>query len=187
MKSTDKDNGRDGFIRIIKVAKHKMKSFTSDIIIAISHLPLVKAEKINPSQENGLGHLTYEIKNNRLCFWSEDEWSEIGFDLRREIQHVWAFKPVLNSERVRAQGGAFLAFGCRDHKKSLNPSFSPKDYDNLHAPSYGIKQIGYIQIAAEAKKEIRKELRYLGMSGETVYPDLSNVCSEIANRFTKEA
>lgn len=179
----NRDNGRDGFIRIMKIAEHKMKSFTSDVIIAISHLPLVNAQEINPSEIKGLGKLTYEIKNNRPGFISEEDWPGIGADLRHEIQQVWAFKPMMNSRRIRNQGGLFLAFGCGDNKKSLCPTFSPNDYDNPNAPSYGIKQIGYVRIAAEAKKVIRDELRFFGMEGELVYPELSNVCDELRIRF----
>ena len=176
-----RDNGHDGFIRVMKVASHKMKSFTSDIIIAIAHLPLVDAGNINPSKPDGLDYLTYEIKNNRPGFFYEKE--GIGSWLREDIQHVWAFRPMLNSRRIRRQGGLFLAFGCGDNKKSLEPTFSPKDYENENAPSYGIKQIGYVQIAAEAKSRIREELRYFGMEGELVYPELSNVCDELKKRF----
>lgn len=176
-----RDNGRDGFIRVMKVASHKMKSFTSDIIIAIAHLPLVDAGNINPSKPDGLDYLTYEIKNNRPGFFYEKE--GIGSWLREDIQHVWAFRPMLNSRRIRRQGGLFLAFGCGDNKKSLEPTFSPEDYENENAPSYGIKQIGYVQIAAEAKSRIREELRYFGMEGELVYPELSNVCDELKKRF----
>ena len=178
-----RDNGRDGYIRVMKVKGDCIKSFTSDIIIAISHLPLVSAKHINPSKPKGLGYLVYEVQNNRPGFFGEDVDADIGKQLRNEIQHVWAFKPMMNSRRIRKQGGLFLAFGCGDNKKSLEPTFSPSDYNNLSAPSYGIKQIGYIRIAAEAKKIIRKQLRYFGTEAESVYPELSNVCEELDNRF----
>ena len=181
--AAERDNGRDGFIRVMKVKGDRIKSFTSDIIIAISHLPLVSAGNVNPSEERGLGYLAYEVKNNRPGFLSEDDDKGIGKQLREEIQHVWAFKPMMNSRRIRRQGGLFLAFGCGDGKKSLEPTFSPSDYDNKSAPSYGIKQVGYIRIAAESKKDIRKQLRYFGMEAESVYPELSNVCEELGNRF----
>ena len=42
----NRDNGHDGYIRIVKVKKERMKSFTSDIITAIAHLPLVKCGNI---------------------------------------------------------------------------------------------------------------------------------------------
>lgn len=179
----ERDNGRDGFIRVMKVRGDMIKSFTSDIIIAISHLPLVSAKNVNPSKPGGLGYLVYEVRNNRPGFFGEDEDADVGKQLRSEIQHVWAFKPMMNSRRIRRQGGLFLAFGCGDHKKSLKPTFSPSDYDNPSAPSYGIKQVGYIRIAAEKKPYIRKQLRYFGMEAESVYPELSNVCEELDNRF----
>ena len=180
-----RDNGRDGYIRVMKVKGERIKSFTSDKIIAIAHLPLVSAENVNPSQSNGLGYLTYEVKNNRPGFYQESDDKGLGEELREDIQHVWAFKPMMNSRRIRRQGGLFLAFGCGDNKKSLEPTFSPADYNNPSAPSHGIKQVGYIRIAAEAKSDIRKQLRYFGMEAESIYPELSNVCEELDNRFTE--
>ena len=173
----------DGFVRIVKVASHKLKSFTSDIIIAISHLPLVDAENIHPSMKNGLGYLTYEIKNERIGFYDEDADPELGCVLRRDIQQVWAFKPLMNNPRIRNQGGLFLAFGCRDGKQPLKPSFSLADYHNETAPSFGIAQVGFVRIAAKAKPDILEQLRIFGMTEEAVYPELSDVCKTLDNRF----
>ena len=181
----------DGYIRIIKVAKHKMKSFTSDIIVAIAHLPLVKKEDVHPSLENGLEALRYEITNERPGFSmstrvgdEQSEWlTKVEADLRREIQQVWAFKPILNNRRIRAQGGAFLAFGCGDEKAKLTPSFSPDDYNDETKPSYGIKQIGYVQIHNESKLQVLNELRMFGMPAENVYPDLAETCNEIGEHY----
>ena len=194
MTAKDREND-DGYIRVIKVAKHKMKSFTSDIIVAIAHLPLVKKEDVHPGKVNGLAALRYEITNERpgfsMCTRVEDEKNEwlikVEEDLRREIQHVWAFKPVLNNRRIRAQGGAFLAFGCGDEKAKLTPSFSPDDYNDETKPSYGIKQIGYVQIHKDAKLAILNDLRMFGMPAENVYPDLADACNEIGEHYkTKE-
>jgi hypothetical protein len=173
----------DGFVRIIKVAKHKLKSFTSDIIVAISHLPLVDADKINPNKKGGLDVLRYEIMKERGAFGFEKDNPSEAKRLRKEIQQVWAFKPMLNNERIRNQGGLFLAFGCGKNKQPLNPSFSSKDYLNPDSPSYGIKQIGAVQIAADCKTKIRNDLRMFGMQEEVVYPDMSEVCKVISSRF----
>lgn len=173
----------DGFIRVIKIARHKMKSFTSDVIAAISCLPLIEDWKINPSKPDGLGYLTYQVKKESPGFFSESEWSEIGEELRSDIQKVWAFKPLMNNPRIRNQGGLFLAFGCRDGKEPLRPSFSPSDYDNESAPSHGIAQVGFVRIAASAKKTILDQLRMFGMTEEAVYPELSDVCKTLDKRF----
>ena len=174
----------DGFIRVMKVAKHKMKSFTSDIIVAISHLPLVDADNIHP--ENGckqnLGYLAYEMQSERPTF-DLDSYGKRGKSLFDEIQHVWAFKPLMNNPRIRNQGGRFLAFGCRDGKAPLRPTFSPDDYDNPNAPSFGIAQVGAVRIAAKAKADILEQLRMFGMTEEAVYPELSDVCKTLDNRF----
>ena len=183
----------DGYIRVIKVSARKMKSFTSDIIVAIAHLPLVKSKDVKPSVQNGLEALRYEVTNERPGFSMNvrvEECSErmvqLEAALRREIQHVWAFKPILNNRRIRAQGGLFLAFGCGDEKKKLEPTFSPKDYDDETKPSFGIKQIGYVQIHNEAKPKVLSDLKMFGMPPENVYPDLSDACNEIAERFKGE-
>ena len=162
-----------------------MKSFTSDIIVAIAHLPLVDAEHIKPSTDD-LGYLRYEVKNERPAFYNTTGEVENSKELGNELQQVWAFRPILNTQRIRNQGGAFLAFGCADNKAPLNPSFSLEDYDDRNKPSWGIAQLGYICIPSGRKKRIRHELIHFGIRPEIVYPDLSDVCSEIANRFTKE-
>ena len=183
-----RDNGHDGYIRVMKIRKDRIKSFTSDIIMAIAHLPLVKRQNINPSKPDGLSHLRYEITNSRPGFSMEisdfnDGLRQAKEQLQEEIQHVWPFKPIWNSERIRKQEGIFLAFGCKDNKEPLNPTFSLGDYDNPEAPSYGIAQIDYIQIHFDYKKYIREELRYFGIPIESVYPDLSNASMEIENRL----
>ena len=177
----------DGFIRVVKVAGHKMKAFTSDTIAAISCLPLVPAERINTSLKGGLGYLTYEVAHERPGFSSESEWEEIGEALRKDLQQVWAFKPLMNNPRIRNQGGLFLAFGCRDRKEPLHPTFSERDYTNPNAPSYGIAQVGAVRIAAGAKSDILNQLRMFGMTEESVYPELSDVCKVLNKRFKENS
>ncbi len=180
----DKYKNDDGFIRVIKVAKHKMKSFTSDIIVAISHLPLVDAENIHPQRPKyDVGYLTYESKNERPAFYRKEEDKWLHEKLCEELGHVWAFKPLMNNPRIRNQGGLFLAFGCRDEKEPLHPSFSPDDYSKKDKPSYGIAQVGFVRIAANAKPRILEQLRMFGMTEESVYPELSDVCKTLEKRF----
>lgn len=185
-RSREKDRD-DGFIRVIKVSSDKMKSFTSDIIVAIAHLPLVDAGNIHPSylDRDGLGYLTFEIKNERHGFYDFHSDVDLYRELCRDLRQVWAFRPVLNNDRIRNQGGAFLAFGCGDCKAPLNPSFSLADYGDSSKPSYGIMQIGYICIPAGCKGEILRQLCHFGMAPERVYPELSNVCMELQEKCRK--
>ena len=179
---SERSKDEDGYIRVIKIAKFKMKQYNSDIIIAISHLPLVKNEQIKFHEgEDGIDYLRYEITNSRPGFGVAAT-PDIKRQLIDELQQVWAFRPLCNSRRLRNQAGAFLVFGCGDGKTSLNPSFAPSDYEE-NCPSRGIKQIAYIRIAADAKEAIREELRLYGISEETVYPELANVNAAISNRY----
>jgi hypothetical protein len=191
-----KDGGEelDGWLRIVQVAGHKMKSFTSDIIVAISHLPLVEPTRFHldgplaatPEDDGGLNVLRYEIMKERPAFGFEHERPKVAMDLRRDIQQVWAFKPMLNSPRIKKQDGIFLAVGCGDGKRPIHPTYSEEDYGNPGAPSYGIKQIGAVRIAAEAKKPLLEELRHFGIRAENTYPELPDVCREIEERLRGE-
>lgn len=182
----------DGFIRVIKVMPYKMKSFTSDIIAAIAHLPLVEAKNVHPEKPNGLDYLRYEVTNERPGFsmdisayvkkGQKAEREKMEKLLRSEIQHVWAVKPILNTDRIRSQEGAFLVFGCRKNKEPLKPVFSRSNFTKKKRPSYGILQVGVVCIDGKCKQDIKKELRYFGMPEEKLYPDLSNVCSVIKDR-----
>ena len=187
----DFSNRFDGWIRVVKIAKRKMKSFTSDIIVAISHLPLVDDDRVHlydgfdktEEDNRGLNVLRYEIMKERPAFGFEAERPVAAERLRKEIQQVWAFKPLRNSTRIRNQDGIFLAFGCGDRKEPLFPTFSPADYYDDSAPSFGIKQIGAVRIASESKPDILRQLRWFGQAAEVVYPELCEVCKTIDERM----
>ena len=57
------------------------------------------------------------------------------------------------------------------------------DYGKSDQPSYGIAQIGFVHIAAKSKQVILNQLRMFGMTEESVYPELSDVCQTIGKRF----
>lgn len=187
-----KSDIKDGVVRIFKIHPRKMKRFTSDIIAAISHLPLLSPEQFRIGKSvvddnSGLARLSYEVMKERPGFTIGD-----GFDkiLWREIQQVWAFDPIWNNERIRNQEGILLAYGCRDKKEPLHPSFSEADFEvptddqfDPGKPSCGICQVDYVKIHKDAKQNILEELRTYGILEELIYPDLSNACDAIAKRM----
>ena len=180
------DDETDGFVRVMKVAHHKIKQFNSDIITAISHLPLVKADQIKMVglDLNGVDALRYEITNSRPGFGVSAP-EDVKLRLIKELKQVWVFRPIYNTRRLFSQNGLFLAFGCGDNKSSLTPTFSPNDYDDEYQPSYGIKQVNYVRIKGEAKKDILNELKYYGITAEAVYPELANVNNELTKKYKK--
>lgn len=182
----DRALDRDGFVRVIKVAKHKMKSWTSDIITALAHLPLVDCERLDFDKHDGMDVLRYEILKERPGFGFTDDRPRWNERLKKEIQQIWAFKPRLNNPRIKNQSGLFLVYGCLNHKAPIKPFYSAEDYDDATKPTYGIKQVGAVQIAGAAKAEMAEDLRMFGMPEEFIYPDLSSVCTSIHNRFKKK-
>lgn len=193
---------KDGNLRIFKIHPLKMKHFSSDIITAIAHLPLVTDEQFDIGDESNLGksysglsYLSYEINKERPSFSLEEDLAE---RLRRDIQQVWAFKPIWNNDRIRYQEGIFLAFGCGNHKASLDATFSAgdfreselfnKDFSGKPSPTNGIMQIGRVAIKERAKNDILIDLRkYYGIMKELVYPDLADACKTIADEASNKA
>lgn len=179
-----KDNcrERDGFIRVIQVSHDKMKSFTSDIIVAASHLVRLRDEQF--IGEGGLETLAYEVCNERPGWLKEqDRTRKLNPDLERELGQVWAFQPIFNSRRIVRQGGAFLMFGCKERKQNLVATFSDADYESKSAATYGIRQLGVVRIGSQAKPCVKEELRRFGVLDELVYPELHEACASIAQRF----
>ncbi len=172
----------DGWVHVVKINKKRIRSFDSDIIAAISHLPLLDAEDIDPTTPCGLDHLAWEVKKERSGFYEESEDAETGERLRRDFGFVWPFRPILNSQRLYNQSGIFLAFGCGYHKEPLITTFSLQDYNNEKAPSCGMAEVGLIRIRASAKNDIVRRLRHFGVWAERIYPDLEPVGAAIAQR-----
>ncbi len=79
-----------------------------------------------------------------------------------------------------------MAVGCGDGKRPIKPTYSEEDYENPDAASYGIKQIGVVRLASDAKKAILEELRHFGIRAENTYPELSMVCQRIEERLREE-
>lgn len=192
-KGTSGDEDNDGVLRIFKIHPDKMKRFTSDIITAIAHLPLIDPDKFvldrKDSNEGGkvrsyypgLEALRYEVNNERPWFSTSEE--DLENRLLKEIQQVWAFKPTWNNARIRFQEGIFLAFGCGDRKRPIKASCTKDDFPmDKGKPSSGIMQLGYVKIAAKAKSTIIEQLRSYGVLAEMVYPDLSDACTAITRR-----
>lgn len=192
---------KDGNLRIFKIHPKKMKQFSSDVITAIAHLPLVTDEQFDIGDETnlkknytGLEYLSYEINKERPSFSLNGNLAE---RLRRDIQQVWAFKPIWNNDRIRYQEGIFLAFGCGNKKASLEATFSKDDFmkselfdekfEGQPAPSSGIVEIGRIAIDGGSKRTMLDELRGYGILKELVYPDLSDACKALAEQVADKA
>ena len=169
----------NGFIRVFRVKRTKIKYSTSDTIVALSNLARIKPDNIDITD---LGYLAYECKNERAGFyWKEG--SKVSDALMRDIKKVWCVRPINNNVRIQAQRGEFFIFGCGDKKEPIEASFSESDYFNDVAATDGIAQIAIIKLTPSLKQEVRDMADILDVTEDRLYPDFGRFHKVIKERF----
>ena len=97
-----------------------------------------------------------------------------------DYRKILFVKPPWKNDRIRAQQGQMLIFGCDGHK--LNPIYLAKteqdDAPFLHRTW---------RIPAKYKKSIRKELYDLGIHAWMLFPDIEHLAEELKQKTCKRA
>ena len=168
----------NGFIRVYRVNKEKIKYSTSDTIVALSNLARIKRENIDISD---LRYLAYECMNERAGFYWEKD-SEVSKKLMRDIKKVWCVRPVNNNVRIQAQRGEFFIFGCENNKEKIEASFSEADYYNPETATNGIAEIGILTLTPSLKREVKEMAEILDMTEDRLYPDFGRFHNVIKER-----
>lgn len=169
----------NGFIRVYRVNKEKIKYSTSDTIVALSNLARIKTDNIDISN---LRYLAYECMNERAGFyWKEG--SDVSQKLMDDIKKVWCVRPVNNNVRIQAQRGEFFIFGCNDKKEKIDASFSESDYYNKDAATNGIAEIGIITLTPSLKREVKEMAEILDVTEDRLYPDFGRFHNVIKERY----
>ena len=169
----------NGFIRVYRVNKEKIKYSTSDTIVALSNLARIKPGNIDISN---LRYLAYECMNERAGFYWE-EGSDVSQKLMRDIKKVWCVRPVNNNVRIQAQRGEFFIFGCGDKKEKIDATFSESDYYNEDAATNGIAEIGIITLTSALKLEVKEMAEILDVTEDRLYPDFGRFHNVIKERY----
>lgn len=169
----------NGFIRVYRVNKEKIKYSTSDTVVALSNLARIKPENIDISN---LRYLAYECMNERAGFYWE-EGSDVSKKLISDIKKVWCVRPVNNNVRIQAQCGEFFIFGCENNKEKIEASFSESDYNNPDAATNGIAEIGIITLTPSLKQEVKDMADILDVTEDRLYPDFGRFHNVIKDRF----
>lgn len=169
----------NGFIRVYRVQKGRIKYSTSDTVVALSNLARIKPEHVTVDD---LRYLAAECANERAGFyWKKD--SDVSNALQRDIKKVWCVRPVNNNVRIQAQRGEFFLFGCGEKKEPLNATFSELDYGNKDAPTEGIAEIGILTLTPTLKKEVREMSDILDTTEDRLYPDFGRFHKVIKERY----
>jgi hypothetical protein len=98
----------------------------------------------------------------------ERKYLEMDFD-SDEKSYPLAIYPYLFDERMKVQKACFTIFG-----NQINGLLNNPDKDNF---------LQSIIIDGNMKCEIKKELRWLGISEESVYPGIESQCKDIQEKY----
>lgn len=168
-----------GEVVVLQVPKKELKYFDSDTVSVISNISRRPSSFTSLDQWAGepkifnsdpqIERLLHEIKKEKPYFLPRIE----PADLKRVV----CVKPKLDNARIIRQDGAFLLFGIG--KSKLDCAEVPKEFrPNL--------PFGRIIIKHSEKTEIRKQLRALGITQSTVFPEIDRVAQHITELYRVE-
>lgn len=91
-----------------------------------------------------------------------------------DLMTIQCVHPKQNNPRIISQQGAFLLFGFKD--QGSNKINEPVVNGNIDT----------IKISVQYKKEIRAELKLLGISNATLFPEIENITNELKDTYRKD-
>ena len=168
-----------GEILVFKILKSEIKYYDSDTVSVIANiskrphtfkLPSGKFDLVKFNEDEEIKYLLHEIKNEKPYFEPLIK--------KEHLESVVCVKPKMDNPRIIRQDGAFFLFGINKTKESN--AVVPDSY----ALSLGTERI---LIIADEKKKIREQLKSLGITKCTVYPEIEKVSEFIKEQHkTKE-
>ncbi len=92
------------------------------------------------------------------------------------ITRTMVFRPNLNNERIIAQAGWFTAHSYSNKTRSWVPLEKNKKMKDF---------LMKIRIPGKRKKDFIKQLNFLGINYQTIYPDMTGICRQMNIEFDK--
>lgn len=166
-----------GEVLVFHVDKLEIKYFDSDTASVISNIAKRPSGFSVPNGEMSLTafnknkeilDLLHEIKNEKPYF-------EPAI-LKKHLESVICVKPKMDNPRIVRQEGAFFLFGVHGNKNQ--PAIVPEKYNNSISGER-------ILIIGREKKKIREQLKALGITKGTIYPEIEKVAEFIKDEYQK--
>jgi hypothetical protein len=163
-----------GEILVFDIPQSEVKYYNSDTVAVIANvarrpydfdvnsLPL-RREDFNKAFE--IGRLLYDIREDKPAFRP--------IIRSKDLQRVICVRAKLDNVRIARQDGAFLLFGIRDKKSRC--AKIPDDWIICGNESK--------RIILSNKRRIKRELEQLGVSEQTLFPELDYQTRSIVQRF----
>lgn len=167
----------DGEVVVFKIPKIEIKYYDSDTVSVIANISrrpadfslpenVLSDEEFNELPE--IKFLLHEIKKEKPYFQPLIK--------REHLESVVCVKPKLDNARIIKQDGAFFLFGISKNKK-IAAEVPTKYFATLSNP---------LIITNEKKRVIRDQLKALGITQGTIYPDIENVANFIKEEFKEK-
>nr|WP_288256965.1 DUF1508 domain-containing protein [uncultured Pseudomonas sp.] len=164
----------DAEVVAFRVPKKEIRYYDSDtvsVISNISRMPPTFSAKKNPNievfnQSPEIVRLVREIQREKPYFEGRIE--------STHLKSVVCVKPVLDNPRIIKQDGAFFLFGMGLSK--LDPAEIPEQY---LASSNELRMI----IRGADKRKILQQLELLGITKQSIYPEIEHVAGYIKSAY----
>lgn len=166
---------QDAEVVVFRIPKNEIKYHDSDTVSVISNIsrmpkefsiPVSKLRNTNDNPE--VVRLVREIQREKPYFEKRIHLSHIN--------SVICVKPVLDNPRIIKQDGAFLLFGMGRNK--LEPAKVPTSY---LASTAELRMI----IRGTEKRKILQQLELLGITRQSIYPEIDHVSGYIRNTYAE--
>lgn len=174
-----KDFRKDGEVVFLRIPKNYIKYYDSDVVSVLSNIAKrpenfeidIHATKISDFNETyHIQYLLHEIKEEKPYFQNLIN--------PKHLEEVFAVKVKLDNERILKQEGAFLIFGINANK--IEPAKIP--YKWILNKTKKVK----LEIPANRKRAILKELATFGFSNRTLFPELENQGIFLKDKYRKK-
>lgn len=169
------EDDHDGEVFVFGYDVGAVKYFDSDTVSVIANLSrrpsgftvpdLVDVDRLTPEEaitqfnsHDAIRLLLHDIRNDKPHFLPNIR----PEDLRRVV----CVKPLLDNPRIIRQEGAFLLFGCGRSKTE------PAKLEDETI-------VAKLRINRDEKQNLRDQLRTLGISQATIYPEIEHVAKHI--------
>lgn len=173
--SKGKNSNESGEVVVLKIPKIDVKYFDSDTVSVISNisrrpsnftLPTEHIDQTAFNTDQQIKLLLHEIKSEKPYF-------EACIKLAH-LESVICVKPKLENARIIRQDGAFLLFGITGNK--LKPAKVPQQF-------LASTDAARILIKSQDKNRIKEQLKTLGITQGTIYPEIEQVAEHIKSIF----
>lgn len=162
-------------IELIEKVIQKVKLYNPDKIVVDIFTLMFSTQKKLAQLKHQQEHFISFIKQEKNYYIND-------FNYEFDVSRVVCVRAKLNNQRIIRQSGLFFLFGMGQQKRDpillssyIKSIFSGDTIKEIINPT--------IIISPEKKNDILKELRTLGISKETLMPEIDTVASTLKDRY----